>query len=177
MILFVCLIFWMTNSSFASTKTNYIEVLNEARKGEDGSQNIIFFLKNEIEQGRTTYEKLKSSKKEFADLKRKGCHNTIARLESEMRDATVPLNEIFHLESTLVDCDMDYKEANINPQEIKQLERLSYAVLAKGAYLEYEKTKNSVFLNQNKRYMLWGQLTPKDIGLKDSDILALTDKK
>ncbi len=162
-----------STDTMSANNDRLLGVVADARSGEIGGQEVIKYLENEIQQGRTSYKELGSSPEEFEKIRTASCVKSIDYLKLEIMEAPVPLNEIFRLESTLLDCKMDYEQAKINPQEIRGLLDLGLAVLAKEAYLDYKETKSSVSLNQYRRYMRWSKLQPSEIGLQEPEALTL----
>ncbi len=167
-----------SNSAKAELEPNFLEVLVEARKGQDGSQYMIYYLENEIAKGNTTHLALKSSLKEFKTLKTKGCMSTISRIESEIKEKpTMAVNLISDLNENLIDCELSYEQAGLNPEEIKLWEKEGLAVWALVAFNEYKATKNPVSLALYKKYMRWGELTLNDLELSAEDTMILASLK
>ncbi len=176
-IIFTGLVFMLCNTVPASAETNLAEALAEARKGEDGSQYYIFDLEDAIKEGRASYVTLKSSEVEFAKLMQKGCLSTTSRLNKEIRSEMIALNKIFELENTLLECRMTYEEVNISKTEIGEIEKISYKILAEEAFSEYKATKNPVNLVKYRRFLIWGNLTPKDLNFSEADLSILASLK
>lgn len=176
----VMFILFGSNSAKAEYKgPNHLEIIEDARngKGGDGVQYVIFFLEDEIRNGKTDFKKLKSSKEEFAEIKKAGCLSTATNLRSEIRESIMPVTLISQLSNSLIECGLSYKEADINPEEMNLLEKKGLAILAIEALQDYKATKNEVSLSQYKKYMRWGELKLSDLPLSIDEISTITSMK
>jgi hypothetical protein len=179
-IIFVTLMFVLFGANSAKAEyngPNFLEIMADARKGGEGVQYVIFFLENEINQGRTDFKKLESNKQEFAEIKKAGCLSTATNLQSEIRESTMPVTLISQLSNSLIECGLSYKEADINPEEMNLFEKKGLAILAIEAFQDYKATKNEVSLSQYKKYMRWGELKLSDLPLTIEEISIITSMK
>ncbi len=144
-------------------------LLDEARIGAAGTQEVIEYLEHEIELRKISFKEIGSSPEEFKELRERGCRNTISELVEDIKTLEVPINHILELEETLLECNFTYEQVGMRQSEIADLEKLGYAVLATESLRDYEKIGNPVYIHRYTRFLQWGGLTEENLGLSEEE--------